>query len=219
MEITEVRVKLMNFGSNKLQAFCSITIADAFVIRDLKIIKGTKGLFVAMPSRKMTDRCSKCGGKNHLSSYFCNECGARLSADRAPRDDLGRAKLHADIAHPINSVCREEIHRVVCKAFEEEVEKSKLPGYIPPSDIYDDDYIGEFEDGDDNSQSSGWSRDETDDARVSNRDDKSRSPSRGPRRRRGRRGQGGERSESSDRGDRENDAFRRDGEERGGSRE
>ena len=50
MEITEVRIKLMedNSGSNeRLQAFCSITFDDMFVIRDLKIIEGAKGFFVA----------------------------------------------------------------------------------------------------------------------------------------------------------------------------
>jgi len=57
VEITEVRIKLMedNSGSNeRLQAFCSITFDDMFVIRDLKIIEGAKGFFVAMPSRKLT---------------------------------------------------------------------------------------------------------------------------------------------------------------------
>ena len=112
MEITEVRIKLMedNSGSNeRLQAFCSITFDDMFVIRDLKIIEGAKGFFVAMPSRKLTDRCHNCGTKNHLRSRFCNQCGCRLDENRALRDADGRAKLHADIAHPINSMCREKI--------------------------------------------------------------------------------------------------------------
>ena len=103
MEITEVRIKLMedNSGSNeRLQAFCSITFDDMFVIRDLKIIEGAKGFFVAMPSRKLTDRCHNCGTKNHLRSRFCNQCGCRLDENRALRDADGRAKLHADIAHP-----------------------------------------------------------------------------------------------------------------------
>ena len=103
MEITEVRIKLMedNSGSNeRLQAFCSITFDDSFVIRDLKIIEGAKGFFVAMPSRKLTDRCNHCGTKNHLRSRFCNQCGSRLDENRALRDADGRAKLHADIAPP-----------------------------------------------------------------------------------------------------------------------
>jgi stage V sporulation protein G len=145
VEITEVRVKLMedNSGSNeRLQAFCSITFDDMFVIRDLKIIEGAKGFFVAMPSRKLTDRCHHCGTKNHLRSRFCNQCGSRLDENRALRDADGRAKLHADIAHPINSACREKIQNAVLSSYAEELERSKLPGYISRYDDLDGD---EFE--------------------------------------------------------------------------
>ena len=65
MVITEVRIKLCEANSERLLAFCSVTFDNAFVVRDLKIIEGTKGMFVAMPSRKLTDRCYKCGCKNH----------------------------------------------------------------------------------------------------------------------------------------------------------
>lgn len=141
MEITEVRIKLMedNSGSNeRLQAFCSITFDDMFVIRDLKIIEGAKGFFVAMPSRKLSDRCSHCGTKNHLRSRFCNHCGSRLDENRALRDTDGRAKLHADIAHPINSLCREKIQSAVLASYAEELERSKTPGYVSRYDDYDD---------------------------------------------------------------------------------
>ena len=67
MEITEVRIKLMEEASERLQAFCSITFDNCFVIRDLKIIDGTNGPFVAMPSRKLTAHCPQCGCKNHLA--------------------------------------------------------------------------------------------------------------------------------------------------------
>ena len=143
MEITEVRIKLMedNSGSNeRLQAFCSITFDDMFVIRDLKIIEGAKGFFVAMPSRKLTDRCHHCGTKNHLRSRFCNQCGSRLDENRAIRDADGRAKLHADIAHPINSTCREYIQSAIIKAFQEERERSRQPGYVCRYDDYDAEY-------------------------------------------------------------------------------
>jgi len=60
MNITEVRIKLMADPNDRLQAFCSITFDHCFVIRDLKIIQGTRGPFVAMPSRKLTDRCPNC---------------------------------------------------------------------------------------------------------------------------------------------------------------
>src|SRR4051794_208282 len=128
--ITEVRIKLMEDNNERLQAFCSVTFDNAFVVRDLKIIEGTKGSFVAMPSRKLTDRCTGCGSKNHLRARYCNQCGGRLSEARATRDTPGRAKLHADIAHPINSACREVIQSAVIKAYQEERERSKQPGYV-----------------------------------------------------------------------------------------
>lgn len=142
MVITEVRIKLMedNNENERLQAFCSVTFDDAFVVRDLKIIEGTKGSFVAMPSRKLTDRCTSCGCKNHLRARFCNQCGGKLDEDRATRDADGRVKLHADIAHPINSACREIIQSAVLKAYTSERERSKQPGYVCTYDDYDSDY-------------------------------------------------------------------------------
>jgi stage V sporulation protein G len=140
--ITEVRIKLMddNHENERLQAFCSVTFDDAYVVRDLKIIEGTKGSFVAMPSRKLTDRCPQCGSKNHLRARYCNQCGGKLDEDRATRDADGRVKLHADIAHPINSACRELIQSAVLKAFHMEKEKSKMPGYVCTYDDYDAEY-------------------------------------------------------------------------------
>src|SRR5262249_32318976 len=72
-----------------------------------------------------------------------NQCGARLDENRALRDADGRAKLHADIAHPINSACREVIQGAVIKAFQDEKERAKQPGYVCRYDDYDaedDDY-------------------------------------------------------------------------------
>ena len=140
MVITEVRIKLMEDNNERLQAFCSVTFDDAFVVRDLKIIEGTKGSFVAMPSRKLTDRCPQCSCKNHLRARFCNSCGSKLDEDRATRDSDGRIKLHADIAHPINSACREVIQGAVLRAYQEEKERSKQPGYVCTYDDYDSDY-------------------------------------------------------------------------------
>ena len=139
MEITEIRIKLMSDPNDRLQAFCSITFDGCFVIRDLKIIQGTKGSFVAMPSRKLTDRCPRCSAKNNLRSRFCSDCGARLLEDRALKSDDGRAKLYADIAHPINSECRDLIQRKVVEAFATELERAQLPGYICTYDDYGED--------------------------------------------------------------------------------
>ncbi len=144
MEITEVRVKLVSNKDERLQAFCSITMDNEFVVRDIKIIEGTDGYFVAMPSRKMSDHCEKCGGKNHLRARYCNNCGSKLSENRARKDMKGRMKLHADIAHPINSECRQKIQEKVVIAFEEEREKSKQPDYEPVELDEPDDEVPEI---------------------------------------------------------------------------
>jgi stage V sporulation protein G len=53
MKITEVRVSLRE--DDKLKAFVSITLDGCFVVRGLKVIRGNRGLFVAMPSRRKPD--------------------------------------------------------------------------------------------------------------------------------------------------------------------
>jgi stage V sporulation protein G len=140
VEITEVRIKLMEEPGERLKAFCSITFDNCFVVRDLKIIDGSNGPFVAMPSRKLTAHCPKCGMKNHLRAAYCNQCGGRQAESRAPKDADGRAKLYADIAHPINSSCREMIQNCVIDEYYQEIERAKLPGYVSRYDDFDYEY-------------------------------------------------------------------------------
>lgn len=54
MNITDVRVRKVA-KEGKMKAVVSITIDDEFVVHDIKVIEGEKGLFIAMPSRKATD--------------------------------------------------------------------------------------------------------------------------------------------------------------------
>jgi stage V sporulation protein G len=139
MEITEVRIKLMEESEDRLRAFCSITLDHSFVVRDLKIIEGSHGPFVAMPSRKMSARCGRCGCKNHLRSHYCNQCGTRLRGPQDLRDVEGSAnKLYADIAHPINQPCRDMIQQAVIREYELELERAKQPGYVSR---YDEEYV------------------------------------------------------------------------------
>ena len=142
MQISEIRVKLVSNRTDRLKAFCSVTFDNSFVVRDLKIIEGAGGYFVAMPSRKITDHCNSCGGKNHLRARFCSECGSRLDENRANRKAAGRTKLHADVAHPINSASREQIQSAIVEAYHNEVELSKQPGYKPKDlgDELEEDY-------------------------------------------------------------------------------
>lgn len=55
MKITDVRVRKVAATEGKLKAVVSITIDDEFVVHDIKVIEGEKGLFIAMPSRKASD--------------------------------------------------------------------------------------------------------------------------------------------------------------------
>ncbi|MBQ2473594.1 MULTISPECIES: septation regulator SpoVG [Lachnospira] len=54
MNITDVRVRKIT-KEGKMKAVVSVTIDDEFVVHDIKVIEGEKGLFIAMPSRKSTD--------------------------------------------------------------------------------------------------------------------------------------------------------------------
>lgn len=54
MKITDVRVRKVA-KEGKMKAVVSITIDDEFVVHDIKVIEGEKGLFIAMPSRKAVD--------------------------------------------------------------------------------------------------------------------------------------------------------------------
>ncbi|NIR50372.1 septation protein SpoVG [candidate division KSB1 bacterium] len=53
MEITEINISLRN--EDKLKAFVNVTFDDEFVVRGMKVIRGSSGYFISMPSRKMPD--------------------------------------------------------------------------------------------------------------------------------------------------------------------
>ncbi len=55
MEVTEVKVFPVKNEDERLKAFATITFDNCFIVRDLKVINGNEGLFVAMPSKKRKD--------------------------------------------------------------------------------------------------------------------------------------------------------------------
>ena len=52
MNISDIRIRLVTKDDSKLKAIASFTIDDAFVVHDVKIIEGTNGNFIAMPSKQ-----------------------------------------------------------------------------------------------------------------------------------------------------------------------
>ena len=128
MKVTEVKIKLTTEFGGRLLAFCSITIDGEFVVRDLRIIEGEKGPFVAMPSRRLHAKCPGCGHKNELLARYCNQCGVKFS--NADSDTENDTRLFVDIAHPINGRCRKKIEAAVLKALDQERMLAQQPDYV-----------------------------------------------------------------------------------------
>ena len=137
MEITEVRVILKDSPDKKLKAYATVTFDNVFVIRNIKIIEGSTGLFIAMPSRKVKHPCPGCGFKNELRSKYCNQCAQALpieintqsahSAQDAGAGVSASQAEHKDIAHPITQAFREHLQKRVLEAHEQEKKKIEHP--------------------------------------------------------------------------------------------
>jgi stage V sporulation protein G len=121
MEITEVRISLKEAGNRKLKAFAAVTFDDDFVVRDIKVIEGRQGLFVAMPSTRMTANCPGCGRKNPLRSEYCSHCGGKLNAFEHASDPGAQREEHRDICHPIRAEFRRYIQTQIVNAYLQKV--------------------------------------------------------------------------------------------------
>jgi stage V sporulation protein G len=127
MEVTEVRITLKDSPDKKLKAYATVTFDSCFVVRNIKIIEGATGLFIAMPSRKAKHSCPKCGFKNELRSKYCNNCAVLLPQAVKPAvpEESGVVQSeHKDIAHPVTQEFRELLQRKILEAYRLE----KKPG-------------------------------------------------------------------------------------------
>ena len=116
-------------GETRLKAYATLTFDRCFVVRNIKVIEGRHGLFVAMPSHKPKLACERCHFKNDFGGRFCSQCGAALS--RAPSTPVGEsglteAQAHRDIAHPITAEFRQYLQQKVLEAYE--AERAKIGG-------------------------------------------------------------------------------------------
>lgn len=134
MEITEVRIFLKDSVDKKLKAYATVTFDNSFVVRNIKIIEGSGGLFIAMPSRKIKQPCPKCGFRNEARSKYCNQCAGPLPLVTQPISAEAQAQdmqsEHKDIAHPITQQFREYLQKKVFDAYEQEKQKG---GAVSPS--------------------------------------------------------------------------------------
>jgi stage V sporulation protein G len=90
MEITDVRVRTIG-DEGKLQAIVSVTFDDEFVVHDIKVIEGQNGLFIAMPSRKMSE-----GDFRDLAHPLTSETRNRLKDAIFEKYNAVQAEASAD---------------------------------------------------------------------------------------------------------------------------
>ncbi|OGX33766.1 MAG: hypothetical protein A2787_07890 [Omnitrophica WOR_2 bacterium RIFCSPHIGHO2_01_FULL_48_9] len=136
MEITEIRVFIKEGPDKKLKAYATVTFDNAFVVRNIKVIQGASGLFIAMPSRKLKTQCPKCAFKNEVGSKFCNKCGHSLPPEHQQMVDT-KAE-HRDIAHPISKDFREYLQSKILEAFQQEAGKTGATRNFVNSDAHDE---------------------------------------------------------------------------------
>lgn len=160
-EITDVKIRMVEDSNDdpRLLAFCSIVLDGVFVIKDIKIIDGYRGVFMVMPSRKIMDRCRRCKSRNCLQSRFCSSCGVRQPEGRdncrecsgkggyfgheeegSGREELwyqcdfcqgsGLSMLYIDICHPISSPCRKMVQDAVLGKYYSEVDAEERDNSI-----------------------------------------------------------------------------------------
>lgn len=164
MNITDTRLDIIDNPSGKLRAFCSMTFNDEFVVKNFKIIEGNHGLFVAMPSRKLTKPCYRCDNRAFRNANYCDRCGKEFD-DRSGNSHHDTEDTHSDIAFPIEDDFREQLEDQLIAAYKKRkqggsgvnVEHAKDENY----DLLDFDYEGHLAD-----DSNGSSQDASDDQKT-----------------------------------------------------
>ena len=155
VEITEVRVALREQvvrpgavegrpGEKRLKAYATVTFDRCFVVRNIKIIDGKNGLFVAMPSHKPKVACGRCQFKNELGARFCVQCGTPVSRPierpaRMGELESAEAQAHRDIAHPITAEFGHCLQQTILEAYE--AERAKSQSHAPKATEADDESI------------------------------------------------------------------------------
>uniref|UniRef100_UPI00197E7E25 septation protein SpoVG family protein n=1 Tax=Paludisphaera soli TaxID=2712865 RepID=UPI00197E7E25 len=112
-------------AAEKVAAYASILIDDAFAVRDLRIIDDPRGLMIAMPSRKLADHCPECDHKTPYADNYCGRFGARLPEGRTSLriNPSGRECRYTDVAHPVTQEGRRQIEVALLEAYAAEVER------------------------------------------------------------------------------------------------
>ena len=117
-QITDVKISLNSDERGKLKAIATMTLDNVFVVKDIKVIDGKRGLFVAMPCSQVTEKCPRCRVKNPINSRYCTNCGKAFPNNKKISFN-SRREDYRDIAHPICKDCRDYIESVILGAYKE----------------------------------------------------------------------------------------------------
>ncbi len=117
MQITEVKIQLKDDVDKRLKAYATVTFDDSFVVRNIKIIEGRQGLFIAMPSRRIRVSCPNCHARNEISNKYCAQCGKELPPQPEKTPEQIQSE-HKDIAHPIRQDFRQYMQQEIISAYE-----------------------------------------------------------------------------------------------------
>ncbi len=121
MEISNIQLDIVDNPTGKLRAFCSMTINDQFVVKNFKVIEGNHGLFVAMPSRKLTKPCYNCDNRVFRNANYCDRCGKKFG-ERGDSGHYDSEESHTDIAFPIQESFREQLEDRILGEYRSRVE-------------------------------------------------------------------------------------------------
>ena len=110
MEITDIKVRKIN-TEGRMKAVVSVTFDDAFVVHDIKVIEGEKGVFIAMPSRKAADGEYRDGDNSTLfvSSWDTTDENNRMQYDENAGDFV---KIYKNVAKGEEAKAREMLKRL-----------------------------------------------------------------------------------------------------------
>lgn len=126
LKITRVQIIVLPVTEQPLCGYCSVTFNECFVIHDLRILRGPDRLFVAMPSRKRTLPCQKCGHRNQVQARFCNVCGDGLRDPSPAAAAAAGERIHVDIAHPLTSEFRQRLEDAILTEYLKQVSPESL---------------------------------------------------------------------------------------------
>ncbi|MCL1995718.1 MAG: septation regulator SpoVG [Defluviitaleaceae bacterium] len=104
MEITQVKVRLINAKSegSKVKAVASITIDDEFVVHDIKVIEGDRGLFIAMPSKRDVFPSTRTRGFRDIAHPIKPETRIRIQEAVLEKYEVAEQETQQEVAQELD---------------------------------------------------------------------------------------------------------------------